>query len=269
MCGIVGAVGINNPREYAIKGLKMLEYRGYDSAGVGFLDDGIKLFKDVGSPEHLDDLLPMQINTSVIIGHTRWATHGMPSKLNSHPHISAKRKIALVHNGVIENVNEVREFLLEKGYEFYSETDTELVVNLLEYYYLENKDMTGALIRVRAQLEGSYALAIINEDYPDTLFMLKKGSPLLIGKGNGYNLIASDASPMVDYTNEFIDLEDDEYGYITKTEIKVFDKNDNVVIRPVINKDIESITHDLKGYPHYMLKEIEEIDEVVKRLISI
>ena len=268
MCGIVGAVGINNPREYAIQGLKMLEYRGYDSAGVGFLDNGIQLFKDVGSPEHLDDILPIQINTGTIIGHTRWATHGMPSKNNSHPHISAKRKIALVHNGVIENVHEVRDFLLEKGYKFYSETDSELVVNLLEYYYYEFKDMNKALIKVRDELIGSYALAIINEDYPDTLFMLKNGSPLLIGKGKGYNLIASDASPMVKYTNEFIDLEDYEFGYITKTEIKVFDKNNNEVNRSVINKDIESITHDLKGYPHYMLKEIEEIDEVVKRLIS-
>ena len=269
MCGIVGAVGINNPREYALKGLKMLEYRGYDSAGVGFLDKGIKIFKDVGSPEHLADILPVEINTSTIIGHTRWATHGMPSKENSHPHISAERKIALVHNGVIENAQDIKVFLKEKGDSFYSKTDTEIVVNLLEYYYLDFKDMTKALIKVKSILEGSYALVIICEDYPDTLFMLKKGSPLLIGKGNGFNLVASDASPMINYTNEFVDLDDYEFGYINKNEIKVFNKDNKVVEKEIIHKDVEMISHDLKGYPHYMLKEIEEIDEVVKRLTSI
>ena len=269
MCGIVGAVGINNPRDYAIEGLKMLEYRGYDSAGIGFLDHGIKLCKDIGSPSHLDDILPTQINTNVIIGHTRWATHGIPSKINSHPHISLKRKIALVHNGVIENSHELRQFLLSKGYKFYSETDTEVVVNLLEYFYLSSKDMNVALVLLKDQLVGSYALAIMNEDYPDTLFMLKNGSPLLIGRGKGFNLIASDASPMVKYTNEFIDLEDYDFGYITDKEVKIFDKSNNPVDRELINKDIKSISHDLNGYPHYMLKEIEEIDEVVKRLISI
>ena len=225
MCGIVGAVGINNPRDYAIEGLKMLEYRGYDSAGIGFLDHGIKLCKDIGSPSHLDDILPSQVNTNVIIGHTRWATHGIPSKINSHPHISLKRKIALVHNGVIENANELRQFLLSKGYKFYSETDTEVVVNLLEYFYLSSKDMNVALVLLKDQLVGSYALAIMNEDYPDTLFMLKNGSPLLIGRGKGFNLIASDASPMVKYTNEFIDLEDYDFGYITNKEVKIFDKS--------------------------------------------
>ena len=269
MCGIVGAIGINNPREFALEGLKMLEYRGYDSAGIGFLDNGIKLFKDVGSPSHLNDVLPSEIHTNVIIGHTRWATHGIPSQINSHPHLSCKRKIALVHNGVIDNASELRNFLLSKGYKFYSETDTEVVVNLLEYFYLSSKDMKVALVLLKDQLQGSYALAIMNEDYKDTLFMLKKGSPLLIGKGKNFNLIASDASPMVKYTNEFIDLEDYDFGYITDKEVKIFDKSNNQVNRDIINKDIKSISHDLNGYPHYMLKEIEEIDDVIKRLISI
>ena len=268
MCGIVGAVGINNPRDYALKGLKMLEYRGYDSAGVGFLDQGIKIYKDVGSPEHLGDILPTEIKTDTIIGHTRWATHGMPSKENSHPHISAQRKIALVHNGVIENAHDIKVFLKEKGYSFYSKTDTELVVNLLEYYYFEYKDMIQALIKVRSILDGSYALVIVSEDHPGTLFMLKKGSPLLIGKGNGFNLVASDASPMINFTNEFVDLDDYDFGYINKDEIRIFDKDSKEVNKPIIHKDVELISHDLKGYPHYMLKEIEEIDEVVKRLVS-
>ena len=269
MCGIVGAVGIDNPREYALEGLKMLEYRGYDSAGIGFLDEKIEIFKDIGSPSRLDDILPSKIKTQLIIGHTRWATHGTPSKINSHPHLSCNRKIALVHNGVIDNANELRSFLLTQGYSFYSDTDTEVVVNLLEYFYLSSKDMHTSLNLLKDQLEGSFALAIINEDYPDTLFMLKKGSPLMIGKGKGFNLVASDASPMAKYTNEFIDLEDYDFGYISKKEIRIFDKNNNLVNRKPIIKDAESISHDLKGYPHYMLKEIEEIDEVVKRAISI
>ncbi len=268
MCGIVGAVGVKSPRQYALDGLKMLEYRGYDSAGVGFLSDGIKIYKDVGSPAHLDEILPKDINTDVIISHTRLATHGVPSKDNSHPHLSMNKKISLVHNGLIDNFVELRNFLISKGYKFYSQTDTEIIANMLEYYYLQSKDMLKALEETKNQLDGSYACAIINEDYPDTLFMMRKTSPLLVGKGKGFNLIASDASPMVSYTNEFIELDDYEHGYITKTDIKVFDKDNKLVDKKVTIKDMETFSHDLKGYPHYMLKEIEEIDTVIKKLIT-
>ena len=269
MCGIVGAVGIKNPRKYAIEGLKMLEYRGYDSAGVGFLDGEIKIVKDVGSPSHLDEILSQNLNTNVIIGHTRWATHGMPSKENSHPHLSMNKIISVVHNGVIENFVELRGFLKTHGYKLYSQTDTEVVANLLEFFYFQSRDMLKALIRLKDTLEGSFALAIINSDYPDTLFMLKKSSPFLIGKGEGFNLIASDASPLVKYTDEFIELDDYDFGYITKDEIKVYNKDNVLVEKEVIKKSAEAFSHDLKGYPHYMLKEIEEIDEVIKRLVSI
>ncbi|MCR5506074.1 MAG: glutamine--fructose-6-phosphate transaminase (isomerizing), partial [Bacilli bacterium] len=245
-----------------------LEYRGYDSAGVGYLHNGIKIYKDVGSPGHLDDILPLNIATNVIISHTRWATHGVPSKDNSHPHISMNEKIALVHNGLIDNYIELRNFLFSKGYTFYSQTDTEIIANLLEYYYLEKKDMLKALSKVKDELEGSYALAIINEDYPDTLFLLKKTSPLLIGKGDDFYLIASDASPMVKYTNQFVELDDNDYGFISKTGMKIFNKKDVLVNKKLIVKDAEAYSHDLKGYPHYMLKEIEEIGDVVRRLIS-
>lgn len=268
MCGIVGAVGIQNPREYAIDGLKMLEYRGYDSAGVGFLNVGINIVKDIGSPSHLDSILSKRLKTDVIIGHTRWATHGMPSKDNSHPHLSMHQKIALVHNGVIENYIELRNFLISKGYSFYSQTDTEVIANLLEFFYLDLKDMHKSMIKLKEKIEGSYALAIINEDYPGTLFMLKKASPFLIGKGLDFNLIASDAAPLLKYTDEFIELDDYDFGYITKDEIKVFDKNNEEVHKKPIKKNAEFFSHDLKGYPHYMLKEIEEIDEVIKRLVS-
>ena len=268
MCGIVGAVGVKNGRQYAIDGLKMLEYRGYDSAGVGVLNNGIKIFKDVGSPHHLDEIVPKDVVSNVIIGHTRWATHGMPSKDNSHPHLSMHKKISLVHNGVIENFVELRHELENKGYTFYSQTDSEVIANLLEVNYLKSMDMLKAIEETKNVLKGSFALAVINEDYPNTLFMLKNSSPLLIGKGKGFNLIASDASPMVKYTNEFIELEDYEYGYINEKEIKVFDKSGLKVNKKSVKKNTESFSHDLRGYPHYMLKEIEEIDEVVKRLIS-
>ncbi|MBP5343442.1 glutamine--fructose-6-phosphate transaminase (isomerizing) [bacterium] len=268
MCGIVGAIGVNNPREYVIEGLKNLEYRGYDSAGVGFLNKKIKIYKDVGSPSHLDEILPKNITSDVIISHTRWATHGVPSKKNSHPHLSMNKKISLVHNGLIDNYIDLRNFLISKGYTFYSQTDTEVIGNLLEYYYLQNNDMLVALDKTKANIKGSYACAIINEDYPDTLFMMRKTSPLLVGKGKGFNLIASDASPMVKYTNEFIELDDYEYGYITKYDIKVFNRNNELVDKAVTIKDLESYSHDLNGYPHYMLKEIEEIDTVIKKLVT-
>ena len=135
MCGIVGSVGINKPRNYILKGLKTLDYRGYDSAGVAIFDAGIKVFKDVGSVEHLNKIVPNDITTNIMIGHTRWATHGVPNKENTHPHVSFHKNICLVHNGVIENYLEIKEFLVNKGYQFYGQTDSEVVANLLEDYY--------------------------------------------------------------------------------------------------------------------------------------
>ena len=134
MCGIVGAVGLASPREYVAKGLKMLDYRGYDSAGIAYAENGIKIYKDVGSVEHLFTIVPETIKTNIVIGHTRWATHGAPTKLNTHPHISFHKSICMVHNGVIDNYKELKEFLIERGYSFYGETDTEVVANLIYYY---------------------------------------------------------------------------------------------------------------------------------------
>ena len=268
MCGIVGAVGFISPKEYVFKGLKMLDYRGYDSAGVAYFNNGIEIYKDVGSVEHLLSIVPQNINTNIMIGHTRWATHGAPTKLNTHPHLSFNKKICLVHNGVIENYKELESFLKEKGYHFYGETDSEVVANLIEYYYLENNDILETIKLVNSLLVGSYAITFFTNDDNSTMYVLKKSSPLLIGLGNNFNLVASDASPMIDYTNEFIELEDEEFGYLSKKDVAIFNKQGQPVQKQAISKNVEMISHDLKGYPHYMLKEIEEIPQTVNRIIN-
>lgn len=268
MCGIVGSVGLKHPKEYVSKGLKMLDYRGYDSAGIAYFDRGIKIYKDVGSVEHLMSIVPQSIKTNIMIGHTRWATHGAPTKLNTYPHISFNKRICLVHNGVIENYKELKSFLTKKKYRFYGETDSEVVANLLEYYYLNNNDIIETIKIVKSLIKGSYAVAFFTDDIKDTLYILKKASPLVVGKGKDFNLVASDASPMIDYTNEFIELEDNEFGYINSKEVVIYDEQGKPIEKEAIHKDIELISHDLKGYPHYMLKEIEEIPQTVNRLIN-
>ena len=268
MCGIVGSVGLKNPKEYVSKGLKMLDYRGYDSAGIAYFNSGIKIYKDVGSVEHLMTIVPHTITTNVMIGHTRWATHGAPTKLNTHPHISFNQRICLVHNGVIENYKELKSFLTKKNYSFYGETDSEVVANLLEYYYLNNNDIIETIKIVKSLIKGSYAITFFTDDIKDTLYILKKASPLVVGKGKDFNLVASDASPMIEYTNEFIELEDNEFGYINSKEVVIYDEQGKPIDKEAIHKDIELISHDLKGYPHYMLKEIEEIPQTVNRLIN-
>ncbi len=268
MCGIVGSIGLRRPREYVGNGLKMLDYRGYDSAGVAYFDNGIKIYKDVGSVEHLLGIVPKNIKTNIMIGHTRWATHGAPNKNNTHPHISFHKKICLVHNGVIENYKELKNFLLEKCYGFYGETDSEVVANLVDYYYLETKDVQKAIEKVISLLKGSYAICLFDSDSENDLYIFKKGSPLVVGLGKGFKMVASDASPMVEYTTDFIELSDLEYGIINKDKVTIYDKDGNEVAKETIHKDIELISHDLKGYPHYMLKEIEEIPQTVNRIID-
>ena len=268
MCGIVGAVGLNNPTEYVQKGLKMLDYRGYDSAGLAYFDNGIKIIKDVGSVEHLMSIVPSNIISNLMIGHTRWATHGAPDIRNTHPHISFNKHICLVHNGVIENYKEIKDFLFEEGYRFYGETDSEVVANLLEYYYLQNKSITESVKKVMSMIVGSYAIVGFTDDNKESLFVFKNASPLVIGIGDGFNLVASDASPLVKYTNRFIELDDFDQAIIEHHDINVFDKDGNRVKRKIITKDIELISHDLKEYPHYMLKEIEEIVPIIHRITS-
>lgn len=268
MCGIVGVVGLDNPREYVLNGLKTLDYRGYDSAGVAYLTNKrLEIYKDVGSVEHLMSITPKSILTNVMIGHTRWATHGKPTKENTHPHYSIHKSICLVHNGVIENYREIKSFLIEKGYTFYGQTDSEIVANLLDYYY-QNNDIIYSIKEVIKSLKGNYAITFFISDNDQKLYVMKKGSPLVIGEGNGFNLVASDASPMIKFTNDFIELSDYEFGILSKDKVEVFDKDGNKVVKEKIHKDVESISHDLKGYPHYMLKEIEEIEQSVNNIIN-
>ena len=268
MCGIVGCVAYKQARKYIIDGLKTLDYRGYDSAGVAFLNKEIELFKEVGTVDKLNKIIPLDKQGYIAIGHTRWATHGKPNLFNCHPHLSFKKKFALVHNGTIENYREIKQKLQQKGIIFNSETDSEVVVNLIESIYEETNDVLKAINLAMKELVGSYAIVLIHEE-EENLYVLKNGSPLLIGLADGYNLVASDASPMIEYTDKFIELNDKEYGVISATNYKIFDLTGKEVDKDFVVKEAELVKHSLNGYDHFMIKEIEEIETVVKRMVSL
>ncbi len=268
MCGIVGCVGKLNVRGYLINGLHDLDYRGYDSAGVAFVEDReIKIFKFRGSVDNLDNKTPKNIISNIGIGHTRWATHGEPNDVNSHPHLSNSGKFSLVHNGVIENYKEIKRKLSEQKFYFVSETDSEVIVNLIDFYFKETNDVLKALALASKELHGSYAIALVYQDDPTKLYFFKNKSPLLIGVCDGSSLLASDAAPMIKLTKKFIDLDDGQYGYVTKDEQHIF-MNGKEIKPEFSTKEADLLVKDLKGYPHYMLKEIDEIDTVIKRLID-
>ncbi len=268
MCGIVGCIGKNHGREYIISGLKTLDYRGYDSAGIAFSkNNSIEVYKDAGSVEHLDSLIPEKEDGKVIIGHTRWATHGKPNKTNSHPHFSYDQEFVIVHNGIVENIGELKEFLSKKGIKFVSDTDTEAIASLIAFEYKNEKDVLKAIRKSMEQIHGSYAIGLIHRG-EDRLYVMKNASPLIIGLGDGFNLIASDASPMIEFTNKFIELEDKEYGFIDATDFSLFDMHGRAVSKELISKNADLIRHDLNGYEHFMLKEIEEIPSVISRLVN-
>ena len=267
MCGIVGSIGKKYPYKYIVDGLSALDYRGYDSAGLACLAKDILVYKDKGSVAHLNDIIDKSIDTNVAIGHTRWATHGVPSKKNSHPHLSFNKEFAIVHNGVLENYQELKEELLDNGYSFYSDTDTEALIDLIEYYYLNGDDVLTSINKVMHEVRGSYAAVIIHKG-EEALYILKNSSPLLVGLCDGYNLVASDVAPMISDTNSFIELDDYQYGVLTSKECHIYDLNKKEIKPEIISKEIELVKHDLCGYPHYMLKEIYEIDTVINRLIK-
>ncbi|HBF68562.1 MAG TPA: glutamine--fructose-6-phosphate transaminase (isomerizing) [Firmicutes bacterium] len=269
MCGIVGAVGKINIRKFLIDGLFSLDYRGYDSAGVAFLNDKNKLTikKVVGRVEYLDKKVPEIVDAKLGIGHTRWATHGVPSIKNSHPQVSMRKYFCIVHNGVIENYRALKTKLLENGFKFESDTDTEVVANLLEYNYLNCNDILEAIRMSIEEIKGSFAIAVIFKDDSSKIYFMKRRSPLCIGLCEEARLIGSDVVPMINFTNSFLDLRDDEYGFVSKSEVHIFKGYDEVK-HDIINQNIELLHKDLDGYPNYMLKEIEETPDVIKRLID-
>ena len=269
MCGIVGYTGTQNATPVLLEGLKKLEYRGYDSAGIAVLNDGrISISKVTGRiaglAEKTEDgrLLPGVTG----IGHTRWATHGAPTEPNAHPHTSNDGRFAVVHNGIIENYMELREELTRKGYHFESETDTEVVVHLVEMYYQDN--LKQAVMRTAARLRGSYALGIICADEPEKIFAVREASPLILGVGIGENYFASDVTALVAHTRNAIYLEDGEFAELTPDSITVFDCTGHT-----IQKRVSRITWDIQaaekgGYDHFMIKEIMEQPRAVKATMA-
>ena len=268
MCGIVGGVGNINLREYLLTGLKKLEYRGYDSAGIAYYESSEVIVQKVsGRVSSLEAVVSEDISPSVGIAHTRWATHGQPNALNAHPHQSNQKLFTIVHNGVIENFRPLHQQLTVRGYHFHTETDTEVIANLLERLFLRSGSVIEALAQTMEALEGSFACAIIFAQEPNRLYFMKKASPLLLGVTKGAGLLASDPVPMVDYTSRFVDLEDGDYGYIEADDLKIY--HDRVLVKPIFaTRNVDLFKSDLEGYPHYMIKEIEEIPSVVKRLVD-
>ena len=276
MCGIVGYIGNQKAKEILINGLKSLEYRGYDSAGVATIENNkISIVKEKGRVANLESL--PEFNTlagSVGIAHTRWATHGKPSRENSHPHADAKKQFAVVHNGIIENYSDLRKFLTDNGYTFYSQTDTEVIPNLIHYYFTadksENTDekFLRAVKNAISDLKGSYALEIISALYPDRIIVVRKDSPLVIGKGNGENFIASDIPAVLKYTKDFYLLNDNEIATIFKDKISFYDMNLVPHNKEIKNIEWDASSAEKEGYEDYMLKEIFEQPTAIRETIG-
>jgi glutamine---fructose-6-phosphate transaminase (isomerizing) len=260
MCGIVGYIGSKSAREIIINGLKRLEYRGYDSAGVALINGETKIFKCAGRVHDLEEMINQtSFNGTTGMGHTRWATHGEPNELNAHPQVSYKGNFVVVHNGIIENYSSLKKHLQGRGIIFSSQTDTEVLANLIEHLYIEG-DLTAeqAITSALNRVVGAYGLVIICTKEPDRLFAAKKGSPLVIGVGEGENFIASDATPIVEYTQRVIYLNDDDLAIIKKDELILRTlRNEN--LKPEVKEiDLKIGEIDKEGFAHFMLKEIFE-----------
>ena len=269
MCGIIGYVGNDQQAvEVILDGLSKLEYRGYDSAGLAIVEEGrIFVDKKSGKLSNLKESLKEKVHFANIgIGHTRWATHGVPSDVNSHPHCSCDGKVAIVHNGIIENYSALKSELIEKGYKFISDTDSEVIAQLFSYFY--NGDLLETIKKVKDRLKGSYALGIIHEAEPEKIVCTRKESPLIIGIGKNSNFIASDVPAILKYTRDVIFLENDEIAILEREKVRVYDKNLNSIEKSInkIQWDMEQASKN--GYPHFMLKEIEEQPEVVNKTLE-
>lgn len=268
MCGIVGYVGAKKATPILIDGLKKLEYRGYDSAGVAIYENGrLKVIKSKGRLSVLEDKVKAESLTSTLgIGHTRWATHGEPNDVNSHPHLSHSGKIAVVHNGIIENYMKLKEFLISQGFQFKSETDTEVIAHLVEYYY--KGDLTKAVMDTVDELEGSYALGVICKDCADTFVAARKDSPLIVGLGHGENYIASDIPAILEHTRDIYILEDKEVVVLTKDEVKIFNSLGIEVAKDIFHVNWDVASAEKGGYEHFMMKEMCEEPKVIRDTVN-
>lgn len=270
MCGIVGYIGREQVSPILLDGLTRLEYRGYDSAGLAVFhpEKGLQVVKARGRLQALRDATQQghAVPGTMGVGHTRWATHGAPNDINSHPQVSQSGKIAVVHNGIIENYVKLKEFLEAKGVVFASETDTEVVAQLLEYYY--HGDLLDAVSKVLHRIEGAYALGIVCADEPERFVAVRKDSPLIVGYGAGFNMIASDVTALISYTREVSYLNDGEVAVLTRDSIQVYDSLMRPVAKEVVHIDWEISAAEKGGYEHFMFKEIMEQPKAIQATIS-
>src|SRR5699024_8009153 len=271
MCGIVGIVGKNQAENIIITGLERLEYRGYDSAGL-YVSDGRQshLIKSQGRIKNLKEkAATKEINGNIGIGHTRWATHGKPSEENAHPHTSSDGKLILVHNGVIENFEELAQEYLPNDH-FYGQTDTEIIVHLIDHF-LKNDHLSTkeALQKAIELIRGSYAFALINQDEADTIYVAKNKSPLLVGLGDNFNVIASDALAMLDQTHTFVESNDGELVTVSANNITIEDQKGNIIERDPYTAELDASDMEKGTYPFYMLKEIDEQPTVMRKLAQV
>ncbi|MGL5575567.1 MAG: glutamine--fructose-6-phosphate transaminase (isomerizing) [Sarcina sp.] len=269
MCGIVGYIGKNNNAiDVLLEGLQKLEYRGYDSAGISVLNKNneIEIIKKVGKVANLRAALSENDFANIGIGHTRWATHGAPSDVNSHPHFNKDMSINVVHNGIIENYIELRKFLEEKGYEFRSETDTEVIPHLLDMNY--HGDILKAVLETVKMLKGSYALGVLCKDEPDKLIAVKKDSPLIIGEGKGENFIASDIPAVLKYTKDVYIMNDNELAVLREDSITFMNTDGEKITKELFEVTWNETAAEKNGYPHFMLKEINEQPKAIKDTLA-
>ena len=267
MCGIVGFIGQEEAAPILLDGLSRLEYRGYDSAGLAVYGEaeGLQIAKAKGRLKGLSDLTQggATVPGTLGVGHTRWATHGEPSDINSHPQVSESGRFAVVHNGIIENYAEIKEFLQSKGVRFVSQTDTEVVAQLLEYYY--HGGFLEAVNKTLQRLRGAYALGIVCADHPDMLIAVRQDSPLIIGHGDGFQMLASDVTAVIKYTREVSYLDDGDLAILTKDGVEVLDRYHQSVEKPVCHVDWEISAAEKGGYEHFMTKEIMEQPEAFRQ----
>jgi glucosamine--fructose-6-phosphate aminotransferase (isomerizing) len=268
MCGIVGYVGARNVKDVVIGGLRKLEYRGYDSAGIAVLDDGkLSVVNAVGRLANVEDkLVTQELNGHLGIGHTRWATHGRPSDENAHPHQDCSGRFAIVHNGIVENYLSIREELMAKGHQFKSETDTEVVAHLIEDLY--NGNFFGTMVEVGKRIDGAFSLVVMTKDDPNTIIAMRKSSPLIVGLGEEENFVASDIPAILEYTREVYVLDDGEMAVVRRDGVECFTLDGEPVEKEIYHVTWDAVSAERGGYPHFMLKEIHEQPKAIRDTLT-